>query len=524
MQNNLNAQFDLPPADPCVDSMEVNLTFTGTGADSIIWDLGDGTIYANSNSISHYYTVQDTFYIQMTAFDLECNHVDSIQDTAIFFSENTLAQATAPPNVELCTSPYLVDFEASSNTPDHFWNFGDGDSSTDDTITHQYASIGTYNVMYVAIDSSTCNIADTAYFNVQVNQSEQLSLSIDIPTPDPCADSTQMLVEIDFTGTGADSLTFDMGDGTNYSNQFNIDHYYTSQGSFVITAYAADTMCDVDTTITVPVDFYVDYTETQAMPPLDIELCTQPYEVTFEATGVAPNYYWNFGDGNTSEEDTTIHTYGTTGTYTVTYAQIDSSTCNIGDTVTFTVQINQAEQFAAEFAFEPPPPCGSDSMLVELAFTGSGADSLEWDMGNGTLLNDSAIQYYYTEGGIYTVTLTAWDFYCDHVGSISEDVTYFGNMNTETIIPNIFSPDGDGINDNLTFINLDGTSQFKITIWNRWGVEIFESDDSSNPWDGNASNGQPAKASVYYYEVTYVNMCDDEIKIIPGFVHLVRGM
>ena len=51
--------------------------------------------------------------------------------------------------------------------PQHFWDFGDGlGTSTAANPTHTYANVGQYTVMYVAIDPSSCNVSDTAYFNV----------------------------------------------------------------------------------------------------------------------------------------------------------------------------------------------------------------------------------------------------------------------------------------------------------------------------------------------------------------------
>ena len=46
-------------------------------------------------------------------------------------------------------------------------------------------------------------------------------------------------------------------------------------------------------------------------------------------------------------------------------------------------------------------------MLVELAFSGTAADSLIWDMGNGDVFYADSVAYYYTEAGIYNLSLTA---------------------------------------------------------------------------------------------------------------------
>jgi PKD repeat protein len=129
------------------------------------------------------------------------------------------------------------------------------------------------------------------------------------------------------------------------------------------------------------------------------------------------------------------------------YVAIDPNTCNIADTAYFTVTLEQAETFSASLNFTPPPPCGSDSLLVNLAFTGTGADSIIWNMGNGDIFNGNNVVYYFTEPGVYTVSLTAYDNLCNNVETISNEVTFAGNVISDAEVPNVFTPNGDGQND-----------------------------------------------------------------------------
>ena len=246
------------------------------------------------------------------------------------------------------------------------------------------------------------------------------------------------------------------------------------------------------------------------------------FTIDFTSYGTNPYQVWDFGDGNSSTVANPTHSFADTGSYTVTYIAIDSNTCNIYDTATFNVTLIQAEQFSAVLNFEPPPPCGIDSMLVELAFTGSGADSLIWDMGNGSVFNDSAVNYYYTVPGSYEVSLTAYDIDCDNVETISETVFFAGNFNTEDIIPNVFTPNGDGDNDRLTFIRVNDTKLFSIIIYNRWGAVIYQSNNANISWDGKSPGGKNVSAGIYYFEIRYTDQCSDEERLETGFFHLMR--
>ncbi len=67
----------------------------------------------------------------------------------------------------------------------------------------------------------------------------------------------------------------------------------------------------------------------------------------------------------------------------------------------------------------------------------------------------------------------------------------------EFVIPNAFTPNGDGVNDRLCF-NTDILAEFHIAIFNRWGQCVYESTDASQCWDGTFRNA-PCLPGVYTY-------------------------
>jgi len=69
--------------------------------------------------------------------------------------------------------------------------------------------------------------------------------------------------------------------------------------------------------------------------------------------------------------------------------------------------------------------------------------------------------------------------------------------------PNVFTPNGDGINDRLKFFINEATC-FKLQIYNRWGLLLFESLDMNEGWDGRSQqNGKLVSNGTYYYLVEY---------------------
>ncbi len=91
------------------------------------------------------------------------------------------------------------------------------------------------------------------------------------------------------------------------------------------------------------------------------------------------------------------------------------------------------------------------------------------------------------------------------------------------LIPNVFSPNGDGINDELK-LNYYGYGDYRILVFDRWGKKVFETKDTEVWWDGRNSGGQDVPEGVYYMVVKIAGdgaiPVKDKNKAFP--VHLVR--
>lgn len=336
------------------------------------------------------------------------------------------ANASVPPDILVCSVPADVQLNGGgAGIPHHIWSFGDGDSSTAANPLHTYQDTGIYDVTYVAIDSGTCNIADTAYLQVHVQLPDTFSAILDIAPFDPCtADS--LVVDLTFTGTGADSIIWDMGDGTIVMDTV-VNHVYVNQGEYVITMTAYDNLCNSQGVIKDTVTFLSDVVFVQVSEIPDVFACSLPADVQFSLdSSNAQGYYWDFGDGTTSTSTEPLHSYQDTGVYTVTYIAIDSLSCNQADTGYLEVVVVEPETFSAEIDAIPGDPCDSDSMLVSVGFTGTGADSIIWDMGDGNVYHTLNVNHYYSDTGMFVVTMTAYDTVCGNVGIITDTVNYQG--------------------------------------------------------------------------------------------------
>lgn len=84
---------------------------------------------------------------------------------------------------------------------------------------------------------------------------------------------------------------------------------------------------------------------------------------------------------------------------------------------------------------------------------------------------------------------------------------------------NVFSPNGDGINDELSFFK-ENTYNGKVSIVNRWGNLIYLSDDLSINWNGKDKKNNPVSDGVYFYILEFTNSMG-EIEKHEGFVTLI---
>jgi len=88
-------------------------------------------------------------------------------------------------------------------------------------------------------------------------------------------------------------------------------------------------------------------------------------------------------------------------------------------------------------------------------------------------------------------------------------------------IPNVFTPNGDGQNDEW-LIHAKSIKEFKCTIYNRWGKKIYEWDDVTKGWNGKINgNGADASPGVYYYVITAKDKKDKEYEE-KGYFYLLK--
>lgn len=229
---------------------------------------------------------------------------------------------------------------------------------------------------------------------------------------------------------------------------------------------------------------------------------------TTPSGGIAPyTYNWQPGGGTTQ----TI-TGLAPGSYTVTV--MDATGCAVSmDTVVIPVGIPPN----AQFALSPYPAAAFPGQLCMVDQTVGGST---WNWVINGVPSSTAASYCYTIPDTNGICVTL--FVQDTLGcgdSATLCVTVLGDA--LITMPNVFTPNGDNINDSLvaTWINL---TSLDCEIYDRWGVLIYHWNALNGGWDGKTDSGKEATDGVYYYICTAVTT-QGEVRKLSGFFHLIRG-
>ena len=202
------------------------------------------------------------------------------------------------------------------------------------------------------------------------------------------------------------------------------------------------------------------------------------------------------------------------GNYSATLTS--SSGCDSTINLTLGVNPSPVVDFSAN-----PLSVFSENPTVDFQINSADFSSLFWDFGDGST-DENSTQISHTfpqEAGSYTVSLTLESLGCSTTESLT--ITVLENTNVDFILPNVFSPNNDGIND--TFSNLvNNATSIDLEIINRWGAVVFQTNDAASAWDGKDQiTNDDCLEGVYFYKLTITNKAD-QVVTHHSFVHLVR--
>ncbi len=389
----------------------------------------------------------------------------------------------------------------------YIWDYGDPFNTKRDTTyapnnstTHIYTQIGTYKLMLISIDSTTCNIADTAYTHVKVGNNQVI--------PDFFATKIQPCTNLSYNFTNTSTATvpnfkptsflWDFGDGTPTvrAGLNTLQHTYASVGTYNVKLVVDDTVfCNAPDSVIKQVRLAI---TVKAQFETSDKGC-KPFLASFKNTSLGgTDFKWFFGDGGTSILVDPTHLYAAAGIYTIKLVANDTSTCNKIDSTSFTITVY--DNPIANFSASPNP--SPDNTPVQFRNLSIGASGFIWNFGDGQTTTDANPLYQFTTTGTYNVCLQA----INPAGCID---TFCLDVTARIIplldVPNAFTPGKFGKN-SVVRVEGFGIGKMNWKIYNRWGQVVFSSTNKSLGWDGTFKGAlQPLDVYTYTLDVEFTD-------------------
>jgi len=217
----------------------------------------------------------------------------------------------------------------------------------------------------------------------------------------------------------------------------------------------------------------------------------------FSITDAGGLFNWDLGDGNTSQAINVNHQYTNPGDYTI---------------ILEVIQPNNCRSLHSEIVHIPDVPeititlegmCAGEPVFFNCTnLQGTGSPFIyTWNINQIPVYNGHSAIHTFNQAGLYEISLMAENIF----GCVFKETTTFeasstGDCAEESIsvwLPNVFTPNGDGVNDTFGPVSLYERDRYRINIYNRFGQLIFE----GSQWNG-TYNGMVCPAGNYTYVLT----------------------
>jgi gliding motility-associated-like protein len=452
------AQFAANTTQGCSTPFSVifNNTSTGNGL-TYAWSFGDGQTSTATNP-THTYTATGSYNVTLIVVNA-AGCADTLTRSSyititkpVVTLNNILAQGCVP-------FVFTPSFTVNTTTPiiSYNWNFGNGQTSNLPNPTATYTTQNTYTIKLYYTTQDGCSDSVIATNALIVGNKPRTAFSINPQIA--CANETIQFT--DNTPPPVNEWVWLFGDGATSTAQ-NPTYMYSDTGFFNVTLITINNGCR--DTLTKNNAVYI-------KPPIAIfevvNNCSTPYVKNFTDLSIgAETWLWNFGEpaagaNNTSINPNPVHTYATTGVYTVTLI-VTNGTCSY----TRTQQVNVVDEQPNFQAAQTVLCKGVSTSFNTTNINATNIMGYSWNFGDNTLATGNPVSHAYSQFGTYTVTLTTTDILgCTDIIEKPNYITVYGPTANFTVAnPNICAQQTKAVFTNTSIT--DGIHNITTYVWN----------------------------------------------------------
>ena len=488
-----------------------DLTFSGEESEILCYQANDGNIEVNapnegnwifiiydenmtviqSVETSQTYTFSSLsaglYFVNMIDTETECSSNDILYELVEPEEINT----TNSTNGVLCFngSEGSIQIEIFGGTPPYSTFIGnDNNSNLASQIGNSiiFDNLNSGNYYYTVIDNNDCLVSgDEIFFSIE--DVPELIVDLDDNNGVSCDNAQDGFINISVIG-GTPNYSYLWSNGNGFSSN-NEDINQISGGNYTVIV-TDQNLCEASLSIEIGEN------EAMTIETSTSECINNNGTINVTAFGGQPEYLFELSSNNQTIEINTTGVFNEleSGDYLIT--AFDALNCDIQELISIN-SAPQADFFLDEYEFS----LSNDPVLFTDLSIDNNIISWNWDFGDGNNSNEQNPSHLYTEPGIYYATLNIIDAYnCED--QITKEIKVLQDFYAYT--PNIFTPNNDGTNDTFSpsLLNID-ISTYKLTIFDRWGNEIFETINYSQGWNGKQENGALFPSDVYSYKVVY---------------------
>ena len=501
----------------CIVGNSFDFTGVTNSADAIFeWVLdGDASITNWSGldipdvsfSTAGYHTVL------INGDDGECQN--SFEDSVYVVSMPNV-EAVVPDNVE-CLG-FTIDFDGIySGVSTIQWDFGDEGSSDVSSLpnpSYTYTAPGIYSVELIG--SSVPNCSDTN--TVQIEVKEKIILDM-MHNDSLCITDGFYNFEAIIEGPPGTLCEWNFGPNASLTGSTDLivsNIQFNQPGHQEIRLTGSHEDC---------IDSLIELVYVYAEPTIDFSymdgLQCAPVQTQFINLSLVDGsaiYLWDFGDGSGSTDENPFHVYSDVGDYSVGLTVISSEGC------VDTLYLMKQDLFTvypsptAGFFLNPTQIdiCENDVEFIDQS-TGATDYFYFFDQNQFTSSEANFTHQYINSGSDYPMQVVYNNYGCSDSVRLELFVEPFA-----LYIPNAFIPDEDGCNDVFKAVTGFEIVEWEMVIYNKWGEEVYRTNDFDEGWDGNYQNN-PVQDGVYTYFLKYKSCANPyNTKMKTGIVNLIR--